>query len=83
LVEQCCRRALEQRSQWAAEMGELAPHTAQLSGEELDRLLDPAHFLGQARAWVWGARRPPHSQRLAPPPPRQQINLFSSQPASQ
>jgi 3-carboxy-cis,cis-muconate cycloisomerase len=26
--------------------------TAELSGAELDHLLDPAHYLGQARTWV-------------------------------
>jgi 3-carboxy-cis,cis-muconate cycloisomerase len=26
--------------------------SAELSAERLDRLLDPAHYLGQARAWV-------------------------------
>ena len=31
---------------------QVAVVSAELSGEELDRLLDPAHYLGQARVWV-------------------------------
>ncbi len=33
-------------------LGEEAQVTAELSAQELDRLLDPAHYLGQARVWV-------------------------------
>ena len=33
-------------------LGANAEVTAQLSAEELDRLLDPAHYLGQAQRWV-------------------------------
>jgi len=33
-------------------LGDEAQISAELSGEELDRLLDPAHYLGQARVWV-------------------------------
>ncbi|MBB2495207.1 3-carboxy-cis,cis-muconate cycloisomerase [Aquipseudomonas ullengensis] len=52
LIEQCCRRAVEQGAHLRQVLGETAEVTAQLSASELDRLLDPAHYLGQARLWV-------------------------------
>ncbi len=60
LVEQCCRRAVEQRRELRAVLGEEARVSAELSGDELDRLLDPAHYLGQAsRLGRARARRTP------------------------
>ncbi|MEK1904955.1 MAG: 3-carboxy-cis,cis-muconate cycloisomerase, partial [Pseudomonas sp.] len=52
LVEQCCRRAVEQGAHLRQVLGDAAEVTAQLSAGELDRLLDPAQYLGQARLWV-------------------------------
>ncbi|KIH82910.1 3-carboxy-cis,cis-muconate cycloisomerase [Pseudomonas batumici] len=52
LVEQCCRRAVEQGAHLRQVLGAEAQVTAQLSAEELDRLLDPAHYLGQSQRWV-------------------------------
>jgi 3-carboxy-cis,cis-muconate cycloisomerase len=33
-------------------LGDEPQVTAELSAAELDRLLDPAHYLGQAHTWV-------------------------------
>ncbi|RMQ43208.1 3-carboxy-cis,cis-muconate cycloisomerase [Pseudomonas cichorii] len=52
LVEQNCRRAVQQDAHLRQVLGEDPQVTAQLSSLELDRLLDPAHYLGQARLWV-------------------------------
>lgn len=52
LVEQCCRQAVAQGVHLRAVLGANAEVGAQLSAAELDRLLDPAHYLGQARRWV-------------------------------
>lgn len=52
LVEQCCRQAVEQGAHLRAVLGANAEVGAQLSAAELDRLLDPAHYLGQAWRWV-------------------------------
>lgn len=52
LIEQCCRRAVEQGAHLRAILGADAEVSEQLSSQELDRLLDPAHYLGQARQWV-------------------------------
>ncbi|MBX8513105.1 3-carboxy-cis,cis-muconate cycloisomerase [Pseudomonas cichorii] len=52
LVEQNCRRAVQQGAHLRQVLGEDPQVTAQLSSQELDRLLDPAHYLGQARLWV-------------------------------
>ncbi|WP_397453290.1 3-carboxy-cis,cis-muconate cycloisomerase [Pseudomonas sp. NA-150] len=52
LIEQCCRRAVEQGVHLRQVLGAETQVTAQLSNEELDRLLDPAHYLGQAQRWV-------------------------------
>ncbi|MBD2839716.1 3-carboxy-cis,cis-muconate cycloisomerase [Pseudomonas sp. JM0905a] len=52
LVEQCCRQAVKERAHLRAVLGANAEVSAQLSAAELDRLLDPAHYLGQARRWV-------------------------------
>ncbi|MBI6672214.1 3-carboxy-cis,cis-muconate cycloisomerase [Pseudomonas syringae] len=52
LVEQCCRRAMEQGAHLRQVLGETPQVSEQFSSDELDRLLDPAHYLGQARHWV-------------------------------
>ncbi|MBI6852433.1 3-carboxy-cis,cis-muconate cycloisomerase [Pseudomonas cichorii] len=52
LVEQNCRRAVQQGAHLRQVLGEDPQVTAQLSSGELDRLLDPAHYLGLARLWV-------------------------------
>ncbi len=52
LVEQCCRRAVKEGAHLRAVLGANAEVSAELSAAELDRLLDPAHYLGQARRWV-------------------------------
>jgi 3-carboxy-cis,cis-muconate cycloisomerase len=52
LVEQCCRRAVEQKCHLRDALGQDQTVTAELSTAELDRLLDPAHYLGEARTWV-------------------------------
>ncbi|MEN1835091.1 3-carboxy-cis,cis-muconate cycloisomerase [Pseudomonas lijiangensis] len=52
LVEQNCRRAVQQGAHLRQVLGEDPQVTAHLSSGELDRLLDPAHYLGQARLWV-------------------------------
>lgn len=52
LVEQNCRRAVQQGVHLRQVLGEDPQVSAQLSSQELDRLLDPAHYLGQARLWV-------------------------------
>jgi 3-carboxy-cis,cis-muconate cycloisomerase len=52
LVEQCCRRAVEQGTHLRQVLGAEPEITAQLSGEALDNLLNPAHYLGQSKRWV-------------------------------
>ncbi|MBH3338146.1 3-carboxy-cis,cis-muconate cycloisomerase [Pseudomonas mendocina] len=52
LVEQCCRQAVQEGAHLRAVLGANAEVAAELSAEELDRLLDAAHYLGQARRWV-------------------------------
>jgi 3-carboxy-cis,cis-muconate cycloisomerase len=52
LLEQCCRLAVEQGVHLRQVLGENTEVTAQLSSDELDQLLDPAQYLGQARLWV-------------------------------
>ena len=52
LLEQCCRQAVQQGVHLRVVLGANAEVSAQLSAAELDRLLDPAHYLGQARRWV-------------------------------
>ncbi|MCF5512045.1 3-carboxy-cis,cis-muconate cycloisomerase [Pseudomonas sp. PA-3-11C] len=52
LIEQCCRRAVEQGEHLRQVLGAEPQVAAQLSAEELDRLLDPAHYLGQSQRWV-------------------------------
>ncbi|WP_437883751.1 3-carboxy-cis,cis-muconate cycloisomerase [Pseudomonas sp. LRF_L74] len=52
LIEQCCKQAVKEGVHLRKVLGANAEVTAQLSDSELDRLLDPAHYLGQARLWV-------------------------------
>lgn len=52
LVEQCCRRAIAEQRHLRAVLGDTAEICAQFSCAELDGLLDPACYLGQARRWV-------------------------------
>ena len=52
LLEACCKRAVAEQRHLRAVLGDDAQVTAELSADELDRLLDPANYLGQAKAWV-------------------------------
>ncbi|MEX3775939.1 3-carboxy-cis,cis-muconate cycloisomerase [Pseudomonas sp. MYb118] len=52
LLEQCCKRAVAEQRHLRAVLGDEPQVTAELSAAELDDLLDPAHYLGQAHAWV-------------------------------
>ncbi|AIG05200.1 3-carboxy-cis,cis-muconate cycloisomerase [Pseudomonas fluorescens] len=52
LLEQCCRRAVAEQRHLRAVLADEPQVTAELSAVELDRLLDPAHYLGQAQTWV-------------------------------
>ncbi|PLP92353.1 3-carboxy-cis,cis-muconate cycloisomerase [Pseudomonas sp. FFUP_PS_473] len=52
LLESCCKRAVAEQRHLRAVLGDDPQVSAELSADELDRLLDPAHYLGQARAWV-------------------------------
>lgn len=52
LVERCCKRAVAEGRHLRAVLGDEPQVTAELSPTELDRLLDPAHYLGQAERWV-------------------------------
>ena len=56
LLEQCCKRAVAEQRHLRAVLGDEPQITAHLSAHELDRLLDPAHYLGQATTWVERAR---------------------------
>lgn len=52
LLEQCCKRAVAEQRHLRGVLGDEPQVTAQLSATELDHLLDPAHYLGQAQTWV-------------------------------
>ncbi|MGJ7514595.1 3-carboxy-cis,cis-muconate cycloisomerase [Pseudomonas baetica] len=52
LLEQCCKRAVAEQRHLRAVLGDEPQVTAELAADELDHLLDPAHYLGQARTWV-------------------------------
>ncbi|WP_300730074.1 3-carboxy-cis,cis-muconate cycloisomerase [Pseudomonas sp.] len=56
LLEQCCKRAVAEQRHLRAVLGDEPHVTEHLSTDELDRLLDPAHYLGQATTWVERAR---------------------------
>ncbi|MFJ3467952.1 3-carboxy-cis,cis-muconate cycloisomerase [Pseudomonas sp. NPDC090201] len=52
LIEQCCRRAVEQGRHLREVLGEEPAIGAELSAQALDNLLDPSQYLGQSRRWV-------------------------------
>ena len=52
LLETCCKRAVAEQRHLRAVLGDDPQVSAELGADELDRLLDPAHYLGQARNWV-------------------------------
>lgn len=52
VLEQCCKRAVAEQRHLRDVLGDEPQVTAQLSAAELDHLLDPAHYLGQAQTWV-------------------------------
>jgi 3-carboxy-cis,cis-muconate cycloisomerase len=52
LLERCCKRAVAEQRHLRAVLGDEPQVTAELSAAELDHLLDPAHYLGQAQTWV-------------------------------
>ena len=52
LLEQCCKRAVAEQRHLRAVLADEPQVSAELSAAELDRLLDPAHYLGQAHTWV-------------------------------
>lgn len=52
LIEHCCRQAIAEHRHLRGVLGDHAEVTAHLNAAELDRLLDPAGYLGQARRWV-------------------------------
>ena len=56
LLEQCCKRAVAEHRHLRAVLGDEPEITAQVSAAELARLLDPAHYLGQATPGVELAR---------------------------
>lgn len=52
VLEQCCKQAVAQGRHLRAVLGDEPQVTEQLSADELNRLLDPSHYLGQAQVWV-------------------------------
>ncbi len=52
LLEQCCKRAVAEQRHLRGVLGDEPQVTAELSSAELDHLLNPAHYLGQAQVWV-------------------------------
>ncbi|MCK8667630.1 3-carboxy-cis,cis-muconate cycloisomerase [Pseudomonas azerbaijanoccidens] len=52
LLEQFCKRAVAEQRHLRAVLGDEPQVTAELTAAELDHLLDPAHYLGQAKTWV-------------------------------
>ena len=56
LLEQCCKRAVAEQRHLRSVLDDEPQISAQLSAQELDRLLDPANYLGQAVTWVERAR---------------------------
>ncbi|PCR96956.1 3-carboxy-cis,cis-muconate cycloisomerase [Pseudomonas fluorescens] len=52
VLEQCCKRAVAEQRHLRAVLGDEPQVTAELSATELDHLLDPARYLGQAQVWV-------------------------------
>ena len=56
LLEQCCKRAVAEQRHLRSVLDDEPQISAQLSAQDLDRLLDPANYLGQAVTWVERAR---------------------------
>ena len=52
LLETCCKRAVAEQRHLRAVLGDEPQVTGELSATELDQLMDPAHYLGQAQTWV-------------------------------
>lgn len=52
LIEQSCRRAVQQGLHLREVLGADPQVSAELSASELDHLLDPANYLGLAQQWV-------------------------------
>src|SRR5471032_1020817 len=52
LLERCCKRAVAEQRHLRAVLGDEPQVTRELTPAELDHLLNPAHYLGQAHAWV-------------------------------
>ena len=52
LIEQCCRRAVQQGVHLREVLGAEPQISAELSPQELDQLLEPTNYLGLAREWV-------------------------------
>ncbi|ROM99256.1 3-carboxy-cis,cis-muconate cycloisomerase [Pseudomonas brassicacearum] len=52
LLELCCKRAVAEQRHLRAVLGDEPRVTAELSSAELDQLMNPAHYLGQAQTWV-------------------------------
>lgn len=52
LIERCCKRAVADERHLRGVLGETADVRQQLNDAELDRLLDPGSYLGEARRWV-------------------------------
>jgi 3-carboxy-cis,cis-muconate cycloisomerase len=64
LIEQCCRSAVDQGAHLRQVLDAEQQVTAQLSGEELNRLLSPDHYLGQSLRWVQRAVSEHHAFNL-------------------
>jgi 3-carboxy-cis,cis-muconate cycloisomerase len=52
VLEQCCKQAVAQGRHLGAVLGDEPQVTEHVDANELDRLLDPSHYLGQAQVWV-------------------------------
>ncbi len=52
VLEQCCKQAVAQGRHLRAVLGDEPQVTEHVDANELDRLLDPSHYLGQAQVWV-------------------------------
>ena len=52
LLETCCKRAVAEQRHLRAVLGDEPQVTGELSAAELDQLMNPAHYLGQAQTWV-------------------------------
>lgn len=52
LLELCCKRAVAEQRHLREVLGDEPQVTTELSSAELDQLMNPAHYLGQAQTWV-------------------------------